>query len=297
MVAELRIDVASVMRELEVALKVLTEARIMSRYRKIIKGKGLEFEDFREYTPDDDASRIDWKTSKRAGKLVIKRYKEERDMNVFFAVDVSASMLFGSEKKLKYEYSAELVAALSHFVLQSGDRVGLVMFSDRVVKYVEPGKGTNHFYILLKHLLTPEYYGGGYAFGSAIEFLMSTAGERSLLFFVSDFIGLERGWERGVKMASGKFDAVAVMVRDPRDRTLPKGAGQIVIEDPYSDRELLVDSSDRERMEYERFVKAEEEKIEKALHEGGWDILKVSTDGEFVLPVIKFLKRRELLLR
>jgi uncharacterized protein (DUF58 family) len=297
MVSELRIDVASVMRELEVALKVLTEAKIMSRYRKIVKGKGLEFEDFRDYSQDDDASRIDWKTSKRANKLVVKRYKEERDMNVFFAVDVSASMLFGSTKKLKYEYAAELVAALAHFVLQSGDKVGLVMYSDRVVKYVEPGKGTDHFYIMLKHLLTPQYYGGGYVFGSAIKFLMSTAGERSMLFLVSDFIGLEKGWQKDVKMCSGKFDAIALMVRDPRDRSLPEGAGQVVIEDPFSEREMLVDSSDRERMEYERYVKVEEEKIEKTLKEGGWDIVKVSTSEEFVLPIIKFLKRRELLLR
>jgi uncharacterized protein (DUF58 family) len=297
MVAELRIDVASVMRELEVALKVLTEAKVMSRYRKIVKGKGLEFEDFRDYTQDDDASRIDWKTSKRANKLVIKRYKEERDMNVFFAVDVSASMLFGSTKKLKYEYAAELVAALAHFVLQTGDKVGLVMYSDRVVKYMEPGKGTDQFYILLKHLLTPKYYGGGYSFGSAIEFLMNTIGEKSMLFLVSDFIGLEKGWERDAKVSSGKFDSVAVMVRDPRDRSLPKGTGQVVIEDPFSDREMLVDSSDRQRMEYETYVKAQEERIEKSLKEGGWDILKVSTDEEFVLPVIKFLKRRESLLR
>jgi len=297
MVAELRIDVASVMRELEVALKVLTEAKVMSRYRKIVKGKGLEFEDFRVYTPEDDASEIDWKASKRSNKLVIKRYKEERDMNVFFAVDVSASMLFGSTKKLKYEYAAELVAALSHFVLQSGDKVGLVMFSDRVVKYVEPGKGTNHFYMMLKDLLTPKYYGGGYAVGSAIEFLMKTVGEKSMLFLITDFIGLEKGWERDIKISSGKFDGIAVIVRDPRDRALPKGTGQVVIEDPFSEREIMVDSSDSDRMEYERYVRAEEERIKGSLREGGWDFVEISTDESFVMPILKFLKRRELLLR
>lgn len=297
MVSELRIDVASVMRELEVALKVLTEAKVMSRYRKIVKGKGLEFEDFREYTPEDDASAIDWKASKRSNKLVIKRYKEERDMNVFFAVDVSASMLFGSEKKLKYEYAAELVAAMSHFVLQSGDRVGLVMFSDTVVKYVEPGKGTNHFYMMLKGLLTPQYYGGGYSLSCAIDFLMRTIGERSMLFLISDFIGLEKGWERAAKISSGKFDSVAIMVRDPRDRSLPKETGQVVIEDPFSDREIMVDSNDHDRMEYERYVRAQEDRIRGSFKEGGWDFVEISTDEGFVMPIIKFLKRRELVLR
>jgi uncharacterized protein (DUF58 family) len=96
MVKKLRMNVASVVRELEVALKVLTEAKIMSRYRRIFKGKGLEFEDFREYTVNDDASSIDWKASKRANRLLIRRFKEERDMNIFILVDVSSTMLFGS---------------------------------------------------------------------------------------------------------------------------------------------------------------------------------------------------------
>ena len=297
MVAQLRIDVASVVKELEVALKVLTEARVMSRYRKIVKGKGLEFEDFRDYTSGDDASAIDWKASKRAGKLIIRRYKEERDMSVFFVVDASSSMLFGSTKKLKYEYAAELIAALAHFVLQSGDRVGLVMFTDTVTKYVEPGKGTDHFYIMLKHLLTPRFYGGGYRLGSALEFLMKTVGEKSMVFLVSDFIGLENGWEGMMKISSGKFDGVAIIVRDPRDRTLPKETGQVVIADPYTEKELLVATSERERNEYERLVRAEEERLKKIIRESNWDLLEVTTDENFVLPVIKFLKRRELLLR
>jgi uncharacterized protein (DUF58 family) len=297
MVAELRINVASVVRELDVALKVLTEARIMSRYRRIIKGKGLEFEDFREYTPEDDASSIDWKASKRANKTLIRRYKEERDMNIFFAVDVSSSMLFGSTARLKYEYAAGLVAAISHFVLQSGDKVGLLLFTDKVVKYMEPGKGTDHFYVMLKYLLTPDFYGGGYNVTTPLEFLMNSVEEKSVLFMISDFIGIESDWEKSVKTVSGKFDGIALMVRDPRDSTLPKGTGQVVISDPYSEKELLVDSNDRDRMEYERRVRAEEERMEKGFKRCNWDLLKVSTEESFTMPVIKFLKRRELLLR
>ncbi len=297
MVSELRINVASVLRELEVALKVLTEAKIMSRYRRIIKGKGLEFEDFREYSQDDDASSIDWKASKRANRLMIRRYKEERDMNVFFVVDVSSSMLFGSTAKLKYEYAAGLVAALSHFVLQSGDKIGLVMFSENVVKYLKPGKGTDHFYIMLKHLLTADLYGGGYNISNALEFLMNTVGEKSMMFLVSDFIGMEKGWEKSMKICSGKFDGVAIMVRDPRDKKLPKGTGQIVISDPFSEKEVLVDSTDKERIEYERLVAEQDKAIKNALQKGRWDLLEVSTESDFVMPVITFLKRRELLLR
>lgn len=297
MVVQLRMNVASVVRELEVALKVLTEAKIMSRYRRIFKGKGLEFEDFREYTTGDDASNIDWKASKRANKLVIRRFKEERDMTMFILVDVSSSMLFGSTEKLKHEYAAEVAAALTHFVLQSGDRVSLIMFADDVVKFVEPGKGDKHFYMMLKHLITAKYYGGSCNLSNALNFIMNTTGEKSMAFIISDFIGLDENWEGNIKLASGKFDGVAVIVRDPRDSKLPPETGQIVISDPFSGKEMLVDSNDKDRMEYERYVRLDEERIKSSLMASHWDFIEVSTKESFVMPIIKFLKRRELLLR
>jgi len=297
MVEKLRMDIPSVIRELEVALKVLTEARIMSRYRRVFKGKGLEFEDFRDYTTSDDASLIDWKASKRSNKIVIRRFKEERDMNIFILLDVSSSMLFGSTEKLKYEYAAEMVAALANFVLQSGDRVSLVMFTDRVVRYVKPGKGIKHFYIMLKHLLNPRYYGGGFNIGSALNFIMNATGEKSIAFLISDFIGMEETWERSIKLSAGKFDGIAVMVRDPRDEKLPPGTGQVVIADPYSDKEMLIDDNRRDREEYGRYVRSQEEQLRKSLMAGMWDYVEVSTKDSFVMPIIKFFKRRELLLR
>lgn len=297
MVSELRINTASVIKELDAAMKVLTEAKVMSRYRRVFKGKGLEFEDFREYTTDDDSSEIDWRASKRANKLIMRRYKEERDMNVFFIVDVSTSMLFGSTKKLKHEYAAELVAALSHFVMQSGDKIGLVMFSDKVVKYIGPGKSMNHYYMLLKTLLTPEYYGGKYNLGEALKYLMNVVEEKSLAFVVSDFIGLEKDWGKSVKQAAGKIDGMAIMVKDPRDTTLPKESGQVVISDPYSERELLVDCGDDARMDYESYSKREERAIEDMLKNSKWDTLRVNTKDSFVLPIIQFLKWREIVFR
>jgi uncharacterized protein (DUF58 family) len=297
MVAELRINVKSVMRELDVALGVLTEAHIVSRFRKIFKGKGLDFEDFRQYVNTDDASEIDWKASKRANQLLIRQFREERDMDVFFIVDVSNSMLFGSTEKLKHEYAAELVAALSHFVLRSGDKIGLILFTDRVVKFLPTGKSQTHHYILLKYLMTPRYYGGGFKISSALNFLKRTTGEKCLVFLISDFIGMERGWERIVKDVSGKFDGVAVIVRDPRDQRLPPESGQVVVSDPYSSREMLIDCADKSRLGFESYVAEEEKKLKGILNNSRWDCLEVTTKEPFILPVLKFLKRRELLFR
>jgi uncharacterized protein (DUF58 family) len=297
MVAELRINVNSVIRELDVALAVLTEAHIVSRYRRIFKGKGLDFEDFREYVVTDDASEIDWKASKRANRLLIRQFREERDMDVFFVVDVSTSMLFGSTEKLKHEYAAELVAALSHFIMRSGDKIGLVLITDEVVRYIRTGKSTTHYYVMLKNLLTPRFYGGKFNISNALRFLKNTTGEKSLIFLVSDFIGMERDWERAVKDASGKFDGVAIMVRDPRDRRLPPESGQVVVSDPYSERELLIDCGDKARVGFENYVAAEEKKIRSVFKDARWDVLDVSTKESFILPVLEFLKRRELLFR
>ena len=298
MVAELRIDVNSVMRELDLALGLLTESRIVSRYRKIFKGKGMEFEDFRHYTPEDDASRIDWRASKRVNKLLIRRFKEERDMNVFFMVDVSSSMLFGSTEKLKHEYAAELVAALSHFVLESGDRIGLVLFKDKVVKYLEPGKSEGHYFVLLRHLLTPEFYGGKYNLSKALNFLANIVTERSIVFVVSDFIGMEPNWGKALLASTGMLDGIGIMVRDPRDWKLPPEAGQVVISDPFSNRVVLVDCGDEKaRLEYENLVQKEAGMIRETFKKSMWDLLEVSTDEGFVTPILKFLKRREILFR
>lgn len=297
MVAELRINVNSVIRELDVALGVLTEAHIVSRYRRIFKGKGLDFEDFREYVSSDDASEIDWKASKRANKLLIRQFKEERDMNVFFVVDVSTSMLFGSTDKLKHEYAAELVAALSHFVLRSGDKIGLILFTDKVVRFLQTGKSQNHYYVMLKELLTPSFYGGNFNISCALNYLKNTTGEKSLVFLISDFIGMERNWERTVKDVSGKFDGVAIIVRDPRDQRLPPESGQVVVSDPYSQKEMLIDCGDKARVGFENYVAEEERKLRAVFKNSRWDFVEVSTKEPFILPVIKFLKRRELLFR
>jgi uncharacterized protein (DUF58 family) len=297
MVLQLRVDVPSVIRELDVALSVLTEAKISSRYRKVFKGKGLEFEDFRKYTPQDDALKIDWKASARANKLLIRQFREERDIDVFFVVDVSSSMLFGSTEKLKYEYAAELVAALSHFILESGDRISLLLFSDKVVKFVEPGKGEEHFYVLLKHLLNPKFYGGRYKLTPAMEFLMSTVSGKGMTFLISDFIGLERNWENSVRMASGKLDGVAVSVKDPRDLRLDPRAGQVMIADPYSGREMLVDCSDDARTDYENMARRRAEKMADFFESINWGIFQTTTDKSFVMPLLQYMKRREILFR
>ncbi|NIO20650.1 MAG: DUF58 domain-containing protein [Candidatus Aenigmarchaeota archaeon] len=290
----LHLDVVALVKKLEVIIKILVNTQVSSRYRSVFRGRGLEFEDFRVYTPGDDAKAIDWKASVRSNDILVKEYREERDLDVYFLLDVSSSMIFGSTEKLKLEYAAEFVAAFSYFVMKAGDKAGLIMFSDKVVNVVPTSTGDQHFYIMLRSLVNASLYGGGYNLSKAIKFLMNTTRQRGLLIVVSDFIGLEKGWDRIVKTASVMFDVIGVMVRDPRDEKLPKDTGQIVIEDPYTDANVVLDP----RMiapAYERYVRREEEKVRKVFLGCNADFLKLSTSESFAKPLIEFfIKRRRV---
>jgi len=147
--------------EFEKAMKIFPVKNIL--YRAVFRGKGLEFDSYRDFEEgSDDASLIDWKASLRANRLLAKSYIEERDLNVYFMLDVSNSMLFGSGNKLKAEYAAEMIVALSRLMVGSGDRVGLIMFSDDIVKIVQPSKSKNQFAIFTKFLSDTSLYGGGF---------------------------------------------------------------------------------------------------------------------------------------
>ncbi len=288
----LRIDVLSLTKKLEIVLKMLVNTQITSRYRSVYKGKGLEFEDYRVYSTEDDASRIDWKASVRANETLIKLFKEERNLNVYIVLDTSSSMIFGSTEKLKLEYAAELAAAISYFILEANDRVGLVMFNDKIVKMLQPSTGKKQFYIILNSLVNAELYGGGYNLENAVNFVVKTSKERGLMIIISDFIGDKAQCEKILRTAAVKFDIVGIMVRDPRDEIMPQeDVGQFVIQDPYSDATLLIDP--RKIGEgYRSYVQREEEAINKAFLQGNLDLIKLSTSESFIKMLIEFFMKR-----
>jgi len=141
-------------------------------YKSVFRGRGLEFESYRVHGIDDDATMIDWKASLRANELLAKQYVEERQLNVYFLVDVSNSMLFGSSDRLKCEYTAEFVASLSHLIISSGDNVGVVMFNDGVAKILHPSASKNQFALVMKFFSDPTFYGGGFDLSKAIDYVL-----------------------------------------------------------------------------------------------------------------------------
>ncbi len=290
---ELKIDLTKGIKQLEIITKGLVTTKMVGQYKSVFKGKGLEFADYREYAPDDDAAMIDWKASSRANKILVKEYMEERDVEIFFLIDTSSSMVFGSTEKLKNEYAAELAASLSFVMLQAGDSVGLALFNDGVVAKYPPAHGKDQFYIISKSLVNPKFYGHGFNFEEALKFLIGYLDERTVVIVISDFVGLKGDWQKYLKICAKKFDMISVMVRDPRDRTLPDEKKRVIIQDPYSDKQLVVVPSEIKR-EYESYILQQEREIKEQFEKSESDVITLSTDKPFAPPLVNFFRKRQL---
>jgi uncharacterized protein (DUF58 family) len=261
-------------------------------YRSVFKGRGLEFESYRLHGEDDDASLIDWRASLRSNELLAKQYVEERRLNVYFLVDVSNSMLFGSSDKLKAEFTAELVASLSHLVVGSGDNIGLVMFSDDVVKILHPTCGKNQFALFTKFLSDPNFYGGGFDLNKAIEYVLRTVKSSYTVFIlVSDFIRTRKNSLRSLRLMGSRFETFAVMVRDKLDENLPNTKYQFSVQDPYSGRQMILDPEIAAER-YRKNVIRQKGLVKEMLKSSRVDLVELMTDKDFTLPITSFLLSR-----
>ncbi len=276
--------------EFENAMQKFPVKKIL--YKNLFRGKGLEFDSYRDFAPDDDASLIDWKASLRANKIVARKYIEERELNVYFLVDVSNSMLFGSGSQLKAEYTAEFVASLSHLVLSAGDNIGLVMFSDKVVKLLRPARTKNQFALFTKFLADSRLYGGGVDIDKAIAHALSTVKSPYTVFIlVSDFIRIKKSSISSLKLMGTRFETLAVMVRDRLDENLPESNCQIAVQDPYSGRQMILDPTIA-RDRYRRNVLRQKAMVSDMTRRSSIDLLELITDKKFVVALSSFLRGR-----
>lgn len=286
---KLKIDFAHVVSEFESVMKKFQLKRIL--YRTVFRGKGLEFDHYKEFESGEDASTIDWKASLRANSLLAKQYIEERDTDIYFVVDVSNSMIFGSSDKLKSEYAAEVVAALSHLVLNSNDNVGLVMWTDKAVKVILPSNSKNQIHLINNSLSNLTFYGGSFDFEKMIGFLLNLIKSFSVVVLVSDFIHLNKGCEKSLKVLSAKSETIAIMVRDILDEGLPSNMPQLVLGDPYSKNQILVDPKITSKR-YSISTLRQKNLVEKLFSDSNIDLLGLTTDKSFIVPLVSFLKNR-----
>ncbi|MBI4439941.1 DUF58 domain-containing protein [Candidatus Woesearchaeota archaeon] len=293
----LNVEFNPAIKRLDIATHGVVSTSVVGKYKSAFRGKGLEFESYREYVPTlDDASMIDWKASLRANKELVKEYIEERNLSVFFLIDTGMSMAFGTEKLLKNEYAANVATSICYAVLQAGDSVGFGLFSDRVFLYRKPVRDVKQFYVLANSLIEPKHYGGGCNLGQAIRFVTGFLPKRSVLVIVSDFIGVGDKWEKDLLVAGKIFDVVGIMVRDPIDEELPESHQRIVLEDAYSEKQIVIEP-DKVREPYKKESMRQKAFVKNAFVRAGGDVVVLRTDKPFISPIQSFFRKRTVRLR
>ena len=291
---QLKVDLTPKIRKLEaLSRRVIREEGFGGEYKSSFKGAGIEFESYRQYINDyDDADRIDWKASNRARELLVKTYSEERGLDVFILVDVSENMVFGSGEKLKNEYAIELIASLSHAILEVGDNVGLATFSDKPIIKMLPKRSPAQFYNITRALLDPNIYGGKFDFNAAMRFLFEFIDKpNTLVIIISDFTNLPSDWTNLLGIVGVKYDVIAIMVRDIRDKTLPEDGGEVLISDSKTGKQLLIDCKIIKK-KFEEYVKKQEEEIKDTFLKYRIDFVNLTTNKSFVGPVLDYFTRR-----
>ncbi|MCX5896084.1 MAG: DUF58 domain-containing protein [Proteobacteria bacterium] len=260
-------------------------------YESAFRGRGMEFEEVRGYNPGDDIRDIDWNVTARMGHPFIKVYREERELTIMLLVDVSSSGLFGTEKQFKNELSAEMASVMAFAAIRSNDKVGLIIFSDHVEKYIPPKKGRGHVWRVIKEVLEHRPRSTRTDIGAALHYLNTVCRRRAIAFLISDFIA--RDYEKLLRITNKKHDVIAVHISDPRERELPD-VGIAELEDAEKGETLLVDTADAGLRS--AFKNASEKLFQERLHmfrSAGIDCMDIRTNAPYIDAMLKFFRMRE----
>ncbi len=287
-------EILKKVRQIEFRTRRIVNDVLSGEYQSAFKGRGMEFSEVREYVPGDEIRTIDWNVTARYGKPFVKIYKEERELTVMFLVDASGSGDFGTVNRMKGEIGVELCAGLAFSAIKNNDKVGLIIFTSKIEKFIPPKKGKNHVLRVIRELLyfKPEEKGTDIA--GAVSYLSQVIKKKAVVFMVSDFFD-SKDYKRALKVAGRKHDCIAVTLSDPRESTIPS-IGLIELEDAETGREMLVDSSDPH---FQSVFKARVDKMKEerrlAFRKSDIDRIDISTDKDYVEPVVAFFRKREKL--
>lgn len=286
----LNLDVPGSISDFESVMREFLIRRVI--YNIIFRGKGLEFDGYRNFSPEDDAGEIDWKASVRSNKLLVKQYIEERKIKIMFVIDVGDNMVFGSQEKLKCEYAAEMAVALSHLIINSNDKVGFILFSDKIVKTIMPELGLKQFNLFVDFLSSSQMYGGSSKIDEVLDYLINYLDESiKVVIFVSDFIKLNQNLFKKLELISTKFEIMALMVKDPLDMVLPDFGKEVIFEDPATHEQMIINPRIAKKT-YEKNAFEQEKIVMNIFKNCDVDVLKLTTDKPFAEPLARFLKER-----
>ena len=278
-------------RRIEIRTKRLVNDLFSGEYHSTFKGQGMEFEEVRQYQPGDDIRLIDWNVTARTGYPHVKKFREERELSVIFMVDASSSGAFGTRERFKADTAAELCAVLAFSAIKNNDKVGMIIFTDKIEKFIPPKKGKSHVLRLIREVLHFEPEGTKTDISGALEYFNRVIKKKSVVFLISDF--LSENYMTPLRIANRKHDMIAIKISDPRELQF-ENVGLIELEDAETGEMVLIDTASA-AFRYDFAAQAEEDNfgLKRALKLLNLDFIQIITNQSYILPLINFFKLRE----
>lgn len=284
-------EILKKIRRIELRTRRLVDASFSGQYHSVFKGRGMNFQEVREYAPGDEIRSIDWNVTARMNTPFVKKFTEERELTVMLVVDASASGNFGSIEDSKRELAAEVAAILAFSAINNNDKVGLLLFSDDVELFIAPKKGRQHTLRLIREMLYFEPQGKGTNISKALEYMNKLITRRAVVFMISDFLSPD--FTKQLTVTGKRHDVVAMPISDPGEENLPD-VGLITFEDAETGEQIEINTSSysvRTRFAVQEARRREE--LEKLLRSRGIDIVPLATDKDYLIPLRNFFEQRE----
>ncbi len=283
-------DVLQQVRRLQLRTSRLVDDALTGAYHSTFKGHGMEFDEVREYSPGDEVRTIDWNVTARRGQPYVKRYVEERELTVMLLVDLSASGQFGSVVRLKTEIATELCAVLAWSAIRNHDKVGLLLFTDQIEKFVPPQKGRRHVLRVIREVLSFQPQGRHTDIGRALEYLHRVSHRRTVSFLISDF--LTSGYETPLRLVHRRHDLIPVSITDTREGQLPR-VGLLALQDLETGARMVVDTSSAAvRQAYAQRRAMAVERRRQLFQALGIRTIELQTDAPYIQPLMRFFRQR-----
>jgi len=284
-------EILQQIRRIQITTSRMVTDVFAGHYHSVFKGRGMEFEEVREYQPGDDIRSIDWNVTARTGHPFVKKFIEERELTIMLVLDISRSSYFGSVHRLKRELAAEMCSVLAMSAMKNNDRVGLIAFTDRIEKFVPPRKGLSHVLRIIREAIYYEPEGKGTDIAGALEYLSRVTTRSSVTFIISDFYATD--FKRPLSIANKGHDIVALSITDPREQSLPD-IGLIHLEDAERGHRFMLDtSSPQVRNEYSARAQKLFDERQKLFRSVNVDHIDIRTDVPYAQELYKFFRMRE----
>ncbi|MBU1147798.1 MAG: DUF58 domain-containing protein [Candidatus Omnitrophica bacterium] len=283
-------EILKKVRQIEIRTGRLVNDVFAGKYESVFKGRGMEFHEVREYVPGDDIRSIDWNVTARTGSPYVKKFVEERELTVLLMADLSSSGDFGTKNKMKKEIMAEIGAVLAFSAIKNNDKVGLLLFTDHVEKFIAPKKGKAHVLRVIRELLYYKPKGKKTSINTAIEYLGKVLKKKAVIFLISDF--MDSDYEKRLRILNKRHDIIAIPISDPRETSFPD-VGLIEFEDAETGEVVYLDTADNLlKKEFKKRKYSFIEERNRIFRSVGVDSVEISTDKSYIKPLMLFFRKR-----